>query len=57
MKASARWSETPVEPSRLAPRLNEHGSEVLRETGFSEDEIAALVREGATLAAHGSTVG
>src|ERR1700760_4313702 len=48
MKASARWSETPVEPSRLAPRLNEHGHEVLKEAGFSDEEIATLVREGAT---------
>jgi crotonobetainyl-CoA:carnitine CoA-transferase CaiB-like acyl-CoA transferase len=51
MKASAQWSETPVEPSRLAPRLNEHGLEILGEAGFSADEIAALVREGATMAA------
>jgi crotonobetainyl-CoA:carnitine CoA-transferase CaiB-like acyl-CoA transferase len=48
MKAPARWSETPVEPSRLAPRHNEHGLEILHEAGFSADEIAALVREGAT---------
>ena len=47
MKASARWSETPVEPTRLAPRLNEHGSEILQEAGFSAEEIAGLVREGA----------
>jgi crotonobetainyl-CoA:carnitine CoA-transferase CaiB-like acyl-CoA transferase len=51
MKASARWSETPVETKRLAPRLNEHGCEILKEAGFSEAEIANLVREGATLAA------
>jgi crotonobetainyl-CoA:carnitine CoA-transferase CaiB-like acyl-CoA transferase len=50
MKASAQWSETPVEPSRLAPRLNEHGLEILGEAGFSADEIAVLVREGATMA-------
>jgi formyl-CoA transferase len=55
MKASARWSETPSEPSRLAPRLNEHGSEILKQAGFSDDEIATLVREGATLAALDST--
>ncbi len=55
MKVSARWSETPVEPKRLAPRLNEHGSEILDEAGFSAEEIAALVREGATLAASSST--
>src|ERR1700755_1957434 len=36
MKASAQWSETSVEPQRLAPRLNEHGREVLKEAGFSE---------------------
>jgi crotonobetainyl-CoA:carnitine CoA-transferase CaiB-like acyl-CoA transferase len=57
MKTSARWSETPSEPSRLAPRLNEHGSEILKEAGFSEDEIATLVREGATLAAPDSVTG
>ncbi len=55
MKASARWSETPVETKRLAPRLNEHGSDVLKEAGFSAEEIASLVREGATLAALNST--
>jgi formyl-CoA transferase len=50
MKTSARWSETPSEPFRLAPRHNEHGGEILKEAGFSEAEIASLVREGATLA-------
>jgi len=48
MKVSAAWSETPAEPARLAPRLNEHGEEILREAGFSADEIAALVRDGVT---------
>jgi formyl-CoA transferase len=51
MKVSATWSETPAEPTRLAPRLNEHGPEILREAGFSADEIAALVRDGVTKAA------
>ena len=50
MKVSATWSETPVEPERLAPRLSEHGAEILREAGFSADEIAALVRDGVTKA-------
>jgi formyl-CoA transferase len=57
MKASANWSETPVEPSRLAPRLNEQGSQILEEAGFSEDEIATLIREGATLAAPSPVAG
>jgi formyl-CoA transferase len=48
MKVSADWSETPAEPVRLAPRLNEHGAEILREAGFSTDEIAAMVRDGVT---------
>jgi len=51
MRVSATWSETSAEPTRLAPRLNEHGNEVLREAGFSADEIAALVRDGVTKAA------
>jgi formyl-CoA transferase len=50
MKVSAAWSETPAEPSRLAPLLNEHGAEILREAGFSADEIATLVRDGVTRA-------
>src|ERR1700742_2761995 len=37
MKASAQWSETAVESVRLAPRLNEHGLEILQEVGFSAE--------------------
>lgn len=48
MKVSATWSETKAEPVRLAPRLNEHGEEILREAGFSREEISAMIREGAT---------
>ena len=51
MKVSATWSETPAEPIRLAPRLNQHGAAILQEAGFSADEIAALVRDGVTKAA------
>ena len=38
----------PSSRSRLAPRLNEHGAEILRDAGYSADEIAALVRDGVT---------
>jgi crotonobetainyl-CoA:carnitine CoA-transferase CaiB-like acyl-CoA transferase len=48
MKVTANWSETEAEPVRLAPRLNEHGAEILREIGYSADEIDALVRDGVT---------
>lgn len=51
MKVTASWSETEAEPVRLAPRLNEHGAEILREIGYSPDEIAALVRDGVTRSA------
>jgi crotonobetainyl-CoA:carnitine CoA-transferase CaiB-like acyl-CoA transferase len=51
MRVAANWSETKAEPSRLAPRLNEHGEAILREVGFSDGEIAAMVRDGATAAA------
>ncbi|MCC8937374.1 CoA transferase [Bradyrhizobium sp. Arg68] len=51
MTASARWSETKVEPSRLAPRLGEHSAEVLREAGYSDEEIAAMLRDGVAKAA------
>src|SRR5499427_8612756 len=50
MKVSAAWSETPAEPARLAPRLNQHGEEILREAGFTADEIAAMVHDGVTRA-------
>jgi crotonobetainyl-CoA:carnitine CoA-transferase CaiB-like acyl-CoA transferase len=50
MRPSVRFSETPVETKRLAPRLSEHSAEILREAGFSPDEIAALVRDGVTKA-------
>lgn len=48
MRVSATWSDTTAEPSRLAPQLNENGAEILREAGFSSEEIAAMVRDGVT---------
>jgi formyl-CoA transferase len=52
MKVAATWSETFADPTRLAPRLNQHGAEILREAGFSTDEIATLERDGVTRAPH-----
>jgi crotonobetainyl-CoA:carnitine CoA-transferase CaiB-like acyl-CoA transferase len=51
MRSPVRFSQTPVETKRLAPRLSEHGAEILGEAGFSPDEVAALVRDGVTKAA------
>jgi crotonobetainyl-CoA:carnitine CoA-transferase CaiB-like acyl-CoA transferase len=42
------WSRTQPRPLRPVPRLGEHSAEVLREIGFSDDEIAAMARSGAT---------
>jgi formyl-CoA transferase len=54
MRVAASWSDTPAEPTRLAPRLSEHSEEILQEAGFSADEIAALVRDGVTRAGTGA---
>jgi formyl-CoA transferase len=48
MKVSASFSETMAEPTRLAPKLGEQSEEILAEAGFSQDEIAAMVRDGVT---------
>jgi crotonobetainyl-CoA:carnitine CoA-transferase CaiB-like acyl-CoA transferase len=49
MAVPSTWSESQPQVTRLAPRLGEHSLEVLRESGFSDDEIAALIAAGATL--------
>jgi len=44
---AATWSKTPPSIRRHPPGLGEHGTEILRESGFSESEIEGLVTEGA----------
>ena len=51
MRVAASWSDTPVDPSRLAPRLGEHSREILGEAGFTEQEIADLFEQGVAQAA------
>lgn len=48
MRTAATWSETPAEPTRLAPRLGEQSEDVLREAGYSATEIAQLIKDGVT---------
>src|SRR5258705_9453989 len=56
-RPAERLDETPSAISRPAPMLGEHSEEVLRETGFSAAEIAALRETGALGAAQGTACG
>ena len=42
-----KLSRTPADPTRPAPAFGEHTEEVLREAGYSAEEIAALLESGA----------
>lgn len=42
------WSESNLAVRRLAPRLGEHSVEVLRELGFDDAHIEAMIEAGAT---------
>lgn len=42
-----KMSRTPADPTRPAPALGEHTEEALREAGYSDEEIAALLESGA----------
>lgn len=44
-----RYGETPAALRRPAPRIGEHSVELLREAGYGEHEIEALLASGATL--------
>jgi crotonobetainyl-CoA:carnitine CoA-transferase CaiB-like acyl-CoA transferase len=46
-----RFGKTPPAIERLPPRLGEHSVEILREAGFSDAEIQAMLASGATVAA------
>jgi len=54
MAVPSTWSKSQPNVTRLAPRLGEHSLEVLREAGFSDEEIAALQSEQATMQAQAS---
>ena len=53
MAVPVSWSKTPPEPERQAPRLGEHSAEILREAGYGDDRIQALVAKGVTVTPDG----
>ncbi|MGD9529174.1 CaiB/BaiF CoA transferase family protein [Pseudonocardia sp.] len=51
-RTAARFEGTVPDPPRGAPLIGQHNVEVLREVGYSDDEIDALVASGAVGAEH-----
>jgi crotonobetainyl-CoA:carnitine CoA-transferase CaiB-like acyl-CoA transferase len=43
VRPATKFSASPASVRRLAPMLGEHSSEILREAGFGNDQIAALL--------------
>lgn len=56
MAVPSKWSRSAVGPSRHAPLQGEHSTEILREAGFTAEEIAALVAGGVVTCAPGAVV-
>ena len=55
MAVPTRWSSSRPVLERQAPCLGEHSTEVLREAGYSDDEIRSLMEEGITRGPAGRT--
>jgi crotonobetainyl-CoA:carnitine CoA-transferase CaiB-like acyl-CoA transferase len=47
-RAATGWSHAPAVPQCGAPRLGEHGAEILRAAGYRDEEIRALAATGVT---------
>ena len=45
-RPAARFEETPSEIARPAPKLGEHGQEILTELGYSSSTQSKLIKEG-----------
>lgn len=48
LRTPTDWSASPPAPTGFVPRLGEHSEAVLRELGYSAEEIAALHAQGVT---------
>lgn len=49
MRNPIRFSDTPTDYRRHAPKIGEQGAEILREAGFPQDKIDALEQAGALI--------
>ena len=48
MATPSSWSQTPPGELRPAPSLGEHSVEILREAGYGDAEIEAMLASGVT---------
>lgn len=48
MAVPSKWSKSPPQVTRQAPRLGEHSAQVLGQAGYSQEQIGELARVGAT---------
>ena len=46
LRSAPRFSRTPSDVRRPAPKLGEHTAEILREAGLTEEEIGTLLGGG-----------
>jgi crotonobetainyl-CoA:carnitine CoA-transferase CaiB-like acyl-CoA transferase len=44
-RPSARFSDTPAKIHRMPPRLGEHSRAILREAGFTEEDVASMIEK------------
>ena len=44
-RPSARFSDTPAEIHCMPPRLSEHSRAILREAGFTEEDVASMIEK------------
>ena len=57
MGSPVKMSRTPADATRPAPAFGEHTDEVLRDAGYSDEEIDAMKEDGIVAGPDGSSAG